>query len=360
MPDPISPRRPVAPPLDLSDDLTSHDELRLKELLTPRSEMPPISIAVFDTFERPKTGGTAHGVDVQHVVETNAFATSAEIRPFPIETETDLFAAGVPLADRVAERATSFLDATSAQLETLLAERQQVRVINQSMSQSPIRVVDDLLRKALTTGEDGPTLTPTGQTLATELGLEAEVTPAAFVQALVDFTSLQFREHPRVVEARARYESLSAELEGAGVIHVVTAGNTGRRVRELTELGVRFDEAFTASVLTTPHKLVIAASSGGPDEKITDFSTPGDHVSLAIDGEQIAVTGGRRLNGTSFSAPQVTATLADMIRLNPALTTDQLRELIRRASVDTAASTSEEGAGVLDDAVARELALVWR
>ncbi len=94
---------------------------------------------------------------------------------------------------------------------------------------------------------------------------------------------LRLREQRDLKEARERYQNLSSELEDEGILH---------------------DENFTESVLFTPDKIVVAASTGGLPEKIADFSTPSDFVTVAIDGTEIPVVMGTS-SGTSHAAPQV-------------------------------------------------------
>jgi len=303
------------------------------------------TIALFDSFGP----GTTHGDDVQHVVDENSEYSDGEIRTVPVGSSGA--PAGASLDERIEHRASSFLDSTSDAMQGVLDNPGDITVINQSQSISPVRVADEMWREVSGDPE-------AKAALAQELGLEEGASDTEVLQALVDRVDGVFENSTEIAESKERYDNLSGQLEDAGILHVVTAGNTGRFLDTLDRMGVNYDGDFADSVLFNEHTIVVAASegAGGLKDRIADFSTPSDFVTVAIDGTDIPVEGGRTADGTSFAAPQVTALIAEIRRINPDLTNDQVREILDHAATDTRATDQEEGHGILDADQALDLA----
>lgn len=304
------------------------------------------TIAIFDSFG----DGVTHGDDVEHVVDENSEYSDGEIRTVGVGSSSA--PAGASLDERIEQRASSFLDSTSDAMQGVLDNPGDITVINQSQSISPVRVADEMWREV--SGDP-----KAKAALAQELGLEKGASDAEVLQALVDRVDGVFENSKEIAKSKARYDKLSGELEDAGILHVVTAGNTGRFLDTLDDMGVEYDGDFADSVLFNEHTIGVAASTGDGGllgDRIADFSTPSDFVTVAIDGTDIEVEGGRTADGTSFAAPQVTALIAEIRRINPDLTNDQVRELLEQAATDTRATAQEEGHGILDPDKALELA----
>jgi hypothetical protein len=290
------------------------------------------TIAIFDDFG----DGVTHGDNVTQVVQDNSTAEATQIR----QIETGGSSGSGSLEERIANRATGLLDSTSDGIESILNSPGNIQVINQSQSISEIRVVDDMW--------DSVKNDPNRRgDLAEELGLPRDAEEKEIIQALVNKVDEVFEGSEEIAQAKERYDALSQQLEDKGILHVVTAGNTGDELAAWDAMGITYDEDFTNSVLFNEHTIVVAASTGGSPDGIADFSTPSDFVTLAIDGTDIPVVNGTS-NGTSFAAPQVSALISEMRRINPDLTNDQIRDILARASTDTAASSQQEGAGILN------------
>lgn len=300
------------------------------------------TIALFDSFGP----GTTHGDNVEHVVDENSEYSADEIRTVGVGSSSA--PAGASLDEQIEHRASSFLDSTSDAMQGVLDNPGDITVINQSQSISPVRIADEMWRDV----RNDP---KAKAALAKELGLKDGASDTEVLQALVDRVDGVFENSKEIATAKARYDKLSGKLEDAGILHVVTAGNTGDFLDTLDEMGVEYDGDFADSVLFNEQTIVVAASTGGKRDQIADFSTPSDFVTVAIDGTDIEVAEGTA-NGTSFAAPQVTALIAEMRRINPELTNDQVRDLLAQAATDTSASAQEEGAGILDPDKALALA----
>ncbi|MFE8597183.1 S8 family serine peptidase [Archangium violaceum] len=301
------------------------------------------NIAIFDSFGP----GTTHGDNVEHVVDENSEYSDDDIRTVGVGSSSP--PAGASLDERIEHRASSFLDSTSDAMQGVLDNPDDITVINQSQSISPVRIADEMWSDVRNDPE-------AKAELAQELGLEEGASDTEILQALVDHVDGVFENSPEIAASKKRYDKLSGELEDAGILHVVTAGNTGDFLDTLDGMGVEYDGDFANSVLFNEHTIVVAASTGGKRDQIADFSTPSDFVTVAIDGTDIEVAGGNTANGTSFAAPQVTALIAEMRRINPELTNDEIRDLLAKAATDTSATAQEEGHGILDPDKALTLA----
>lgn len=318
---------------NLSSSSVSNISADLKvmhEILDPGGE----TIAVFDHFGP----GLTHGDYVENVV------TGHDDKPTPGIREIETGAPETPRAgldDWIKSRVVGLLDSTSDGLETILNDpASKIQVINQSQSTSEIRIVSDIW--------DSVKNDPVAKAkLAAELGLKPGAQDKEILQALVNRVEHVFDTSPEIAASKARYDRLSQQLEARGILHVVTAGNNGDELAALDAMGITHDDDFTRSALFNDQVLVVGASTGNGDEMDPD-STPSDQVDLVIDGTKIDVGGGHTGSGTSFSAPQVTAVIAQMRRINPDLTNDQIRAMLKQACRDTAAPDQVEGAGILD------------
>ncbi len=136
----------------------------------------------------------------------------------------------------------------------------------------------------------------------------------------------------------AQYEAVS-EAVARGVLVVAAAGNDRQtQVEDGTSNPVTYPAAF-------PHVLSVAAF--GPQGGTSAFSTangavdlaaPGESVVAAVppafDGDDGAVDGYTRLDGTSFAAPIVAGAGAWLAAARPDLRADQIAAVLRRSARD--------------------------
>lgn len=115
----------------------------------------------------------------------------------------------------------------------------------------------------------------------------------------------------------------------------------------------------------------VGAADGAHGRGMARFSSVGD-VDVAAMGVLPTGAGGRRVHGTSYAAPQVAAIAWAMAHANPALTAEQIGELLTdpRVTVDVP-HTDRDGAGWLDPfaavllarhpgATRRQIRAAWR
>ncbi|WP_164018784.1 S8 family serine peptidase [Pyxidicoccus trucidator] len=300
------------------------------------------TVALFDDFGP----GNTHGDKVRYVVRANSPSTRASgIRQVEVGTS-----GRGPLNQVIEQSVSGFLDSTANAIQSVLSNPGKIRVINQSQGLSEVDMATQVFVQARAQ--------PGGlQYLAREMGLPENASNKALLKALVARVDRIFETSPRILQAKARYNTMSDKLERKGILHVVAAGNEGATLKELRKLGIRGDRDFARSVLFNRNTVVVGASTGAQPDGIAGFSTPSPFVTVAIDGTDIRVAGNNRsADGTSFAAPQVTATIAEMRRINPRLTNAQVRSLLKRAATDTSAPRILEGAGILNPDRAKELA----
>jgi thermitase len=84
---------------------------------------------------------------------------------------------------------------------------------------------------------------------------------------------------------------------------------------------------------------VIAVGSTDPKDRISDFSTRGEWISVTAPGSEIysTFTGGtfRTINGTSMSTAQVTGLASLILSINPAITPSQVRTQLEDTADDS-------------------------
>jgi plasmid stability protein len=299
-----------------------------------------------------------HGKQVQHVVEKSG-VRAGEIRQIsPSEPGQPDDLLRQPVDKYIEGMVSGTLDSSTSGIRQVLDNPGRIRVINESRGTTKARLVG-----ALWQAREARAKVPAEQrqgrpaTLAQELGLPRKASDKQVLQALTKRVDEVMAKSDTIRAAQERHAKVSQELEKRDILHVVSTGNEGNKMPlELDKLGVRYGEDFTRSVLNTDKTINVGASTGGTPDKIAPFSNGGSHVSLVMDGTGIDVGPGEEpVDGTSFSAPQVAAVVAGMRRLDPTLTNNEVRDILKRACTDTSAPAHLEGAGILNAQKALEL-----
>ena len=122
------------------------------------------------------------------------------------------------------------------------------------------------------------------------------------------------------------YEGISNAIKSApGILFVAAAGNSNDNVE--------FSKSYPAS-LGLPNLIVAGAVDQAGD--FASFTSTGRSVDVYSDGFEVEsyVPGGKRMksSGTSMSAPAVVNLAAKLIALDPSLTPDKVKELIKKGS----------------------------
>jgi serine protease len=159
---------------------------------------------------------------------------------------------------------------------------------------------------------------------------------------------------------------------GAGAVVVVAAGNEGGDVQSVSPANC--NNVIVASSIARDGRVAAYANLGlsvdlvapGGDDPVPPDpvnNPPNGILTISNLGTTAALAGGDALaviQGTSFSAAQVSAVASLMLALNPALTPRQIEDVIKgtaRTFPDDSCTTSLCGEGVLDAAAALSGAL---
>ncbi|WP_172683842.1 S8 family serine peptidase [Desulfosarcina cetonica] len=119
------------------------------------------------------------------------------------------------------------------------------------------------------------------------------------------------------------------EKDYPNVIIVAAAGNTHS-----------WAKFWVPSSIQTDSLIIVGAHENLPwywpfssIPEIADFSNIGPEVDIVACGKYVKDSKGNEAQGTSFAAPLVTATIAAMQSVNPDLTPDEIRKLLRKSSL---------------------------
>lgn len=300
------------------------------------------SIAVIDVFDGPGS----HGEQVAFVLDQQTRATQADIRKLNMVIP---FSDATTFKGQVEEFVAGLVNQSSDMVEAIVNDpRNRIRTINESLGTSPARV-------AVETWVGAETPEQRVQ-IARDLGLPDNTPPRQVLQTLMNEMDKLFDSSPKILAAQKRFEEVSQRANDRGIIHMVAAGNEGDYLRQLGELGLTFDKNFAVNVLLN-EKVVTVAASEGDGDKMAPFTSPNPFTDVSADGTAVPVdANGTVADGTSFASPTVAGIVAEMRIVNPRLSVNQIRDILTRASTDTPAPREIDGAGILDGALAIQMA----
>lgn len=325
-------------------NLTSKDKLA-----EPRQYSA--TVGVFDDFMNADDDGvTTHGEEVEGVIRDAGYGDE-DLQRFQVGVTGPSTATGLRskrgMRKLVEKTAGGLLDNTSQALESLVQDpKSRIRTINQSQNTSPARISQQLW--------NGASANPRARAaLADTLGLAGDIGDRELAQGLTDQVSDIFKNSEVLSKAKSRYDQVSARSAEAGIARVLSAGNEGRFAQELEDLGVRVDQDFYRSVLANEHTTVVGAGlSYQGKTRMADFSSP--HAGAEVVSRGVSV-GGRTQDGalfisdgTSFSAPNMSARMEKIAAGRPFLTPAQREARLKSMAVPFGAPEHLAGAGYVD------------
>lgn len=289
-------------------------------------------VALADSFRVAENG--AHGEITESVLLLHGKLDETEIQRLhaesgaPLEPQTVLSAPSGQILERfdrfAAGAATSFLDMTSDNLQLVMGEMPSVRVISQSQSQTPTRILEPFLGAI----KDNPEFR---DRLAEELKLE-DPSVGSVLSGLTSHTEYMLRDDETVQDAAERYETLAKAAYDKGIVNLIAGGNQGALAREFDALGATTSPSAFRSVLVNEYVTVVGAARA--DGKESDVNSPNASVEVYGLGEQVPVLvqGQSALaNGTSVATPLVAGQALDLLKKNPEWTAFQVEnELMGR------------------------------
>jgi hypothetical protein len=196
---------------------------------------------------------------------------------------------------------------------------------------------------------------------------------------------------PEIKQAQQQWVNTTKQSADSGIVIVAAAGNAHMLAEEWRQQGVNVPPEAESNWFThsdhiisvggshtnnTPHTvqddLLYSESASGTSRFKPTISAQGDNVIFAPQDYQklsnlqsippqalsllpkilASPAGGELLqaqgDGTSFSAPYVSGTVAMMLQQNPNLTFAEIKQKLQAAATDTPADNTREGAGILD------------
>lgn len=323
-----------------------------------RKERKP-KVAIFDGFAAPKEA-PQHGDSVEKVVLGTTSLRDRDVQNFQNSyrrqmTESDVLQAKPEemlgrLAKLTEETVTGFLQATARNLDTVV-ESGSIRVVNQSQSQCVARISRPFIDQISQDEEF--------RLAAKEaLGLPLRAHTSSVAEAWLKEVKKTFDESDKIKRAEKDYMKSAKRAYDKGIVHVVTAGNLGRLTADWESKGIKAPENAYRSVLATEYATIAAATdSRGTttvrDDRAASFTSVYAGAEFAMHGVNVEVASkdpnkDTHSNGTSFSAPQLTGLISDMIAVNPNLGVAQIEELLTASAVPVKATKEQVGAGQID------------
>lgn len=288
-------------------------------------------MAVIDDFNPTLNGdgGLNHGQAVESVVAQHD-GKKGDIKRIQqdstIEPEAD------DIDGQIEELGTTFLNRTTKSLKTAGRDT-NIRTVNISSGLSRADVINNFMQNK------------SADEIAAELGLPAGLPPQYVAQALADHVDSVFDNSSAIQDAQAEYNQTTQDLDQRGVSVVIAAGNSGENVQFLKDNNIAIDEDTVGDNLLANNNVITVGASDG--NNIASFSSSRTDVDVTADGTDVQTDQGGE-DGTSFSAPQVTAAVAELKRRYPTLSNEDILALLKNTGTNTAADDALEGAGQIN------------
>lgn len=204
----------------------------------------------------------------------------------------------------------------------------------------------------------------------TELTADNEVIE---YQKVVDFIKTRYMGSSKTQKVLSEYQQLVRQLAERGVHVVVSMANS----HDALPPRVTVPQGYGINFLGMSSDVIRVAASNNnqtpyhlKDDTITGFSSRGDgrwDPTLAATGENVWLdryyfyaSENGVFTGTSASAPQVSATLALMLQVNPKLKVSESIQILQESAIKTQNDERSEGAGMMDTIGAVQKAMAMR
>lgn len=160
-------------------------------------------------------------------------------------------------------------------------------------------------------------------------------------QGLADRARFIIDEHPVVQGARRRYDQAVSDFEANNNSVVISAGNDGEIKQRLEDMNhgrsIRTGPNFGQNILENDEVTSVGATrwyrnNGELSEQVAGYSSESTGVDIYASGS--VGFGNTRENaeswGTSFAAPRVAGTMAELHRKHPEMTSSQIENLMKQ------------------------------
>lgn len=283
-----------------------------------KKEVQP-KVALVDNFRNADTS-LAHGEITDSVLTIHGQLEDSDVQRLHGETAppfhpTEVYEAPAEeilgkYTNFVTGAATSFLDMTSDNIELVLNEMPSVKVISQSQSQTPTRLVQTFLDPLQNDADFR-------SRIAKGLGLESD-SLGQVLSSLTQHTETALRQSELVQDASKRYEQLAEQAYDAGVSNIIAGGNQGELAEQFKAYGAETSPSAFRSILVNDHVTVVGAST--KDGQVASLNSPNAGVEVYALGEAVPFKADGQVqyaNGTSVSTPLVAGQAVKVLNSNP-------------------------------------------
>lgn len=289
-----------------------------------------VKVAVIDNFDGPDS----HGNLVDAVLHGRGLRLSHQIREdvtgiVLVESQREFEEFVTDLMQYLPARA---LQQVTAQLQKIARDpRSSVKTVNLSLAVNKAARFQ-LLEQVLKQDQQAR------ERMQVFLGLPDTAGEQEFRQALVNKLENLFDSSAEVKQSQQAYRRTLDQLTKRNIVVVVAAGNEGELQSQLREQQVTTSPTFFHNLFASKGT-TITVGAVDAQHRLWEESNPGADV-LAR-GVGVPITIGQRTSshdGTSFAAPQVARVIDQLKVRNPALTRDQILDLLLRTSDPVAGS----------------------
>lgn len=293
----------------------------------PKEKAP--LVAVMDNF-RDAESQLAHGEICESVMMLHGGLKDEEIQRLHAESGPNVWPQDILEApsDQVVsaydtfttEATVSFFNMVSDNLQLVLDQQPSVRVINQSQSQTPVRLMEPLLQPLFEQAEFR-------ERVAQGLGLDPASEPSSIVSQLLSHTETVLKEDPAVEQARERYTATARAAYEHGILNVIAGGNQGALANQLQSAGVVTSQDSYRSILLNDYVTVVGAATKAGERAA--LNSPNAGVEVYALGEGVTFKDGAQVlaaNGTSVATPLIASQAAHTIRQHPQWSAAQLKQ----------------------------------
>jgi hypothetical protein len=340
----------------------------------PRFNPPPINkprpgtLIIRDTFHS-RDGAVPHGAYVTKAALHEGHKGPIQLSPeLPSNWQgrkavADLTdgklepkAAGKALDNLVEGEVTSLLDSQARNLNSLVRQGHKNSALNLSLGLSKASVVESCLSPLGSIDSKNPKTAEFARTMTENLARALDVDPEKVLsgdpeihgperqklqQRLIDRTGKTLDNSTAIADSRGRYNSAVSEFEQNNNSVVISAGNWAGSAERLERqnhghpLAVPPD--FTTNVLENDAVTSVGATAwkrngSNFDEHRADYSVSGPGVDVYANGS-VGLTPRSMSDsrGTSYAAPKVAATMANLHRLHPKMSSSQVESLMKQS-----------------------------
>ncbi len=306
---------------------------------------PQVEIYQIDDFARcDEPGVTTHGELVEYELG-RTFQNSGGLKStrvnLPLEFNVAEIEKGQPgsLKSYFKSHFIDRLQANAKAWNQVLTVTKGPTVVQQSQGASESRAVEHLFFRA----RKDPDFR--GQ-LESQLGIPLTgsekfdlAKQARLLGAMSQVSNQVHSQDPDIQASKEQLHHVQSEADKRGIIHVISAGNSGILYQEMVRNSIPIPSGFFVNEMAGPNSIIVGASDDGSKEptssnphQVAKLASPFANAMFGADGiDRPLLVDGKATNdrGSSFAAPQVSAKVIGLLEDEPTLTRDQVVETLK-------------------------------